>query len=131
MAITNQERLGKAMELLRAGLAPFVEREMLRPGSNLKQREHKLKRIAEEARLANKPIPEWDVAGLLRLMSESWFETFASALGYAEQALVTELRGVRNDWAHQKPFTSDNTDRALDSMARLLTAVSAGEADEV
>jgi len=28
MAITNQERVGKAMELLRAGLAPFVEREL-------------------------------------------------------------------------------------------------------
>ena len=27
MAITNQERVGKAMELLRAGLAAFVERE--------------------------------------------------------------------------------------------------------
>lgn len=27
MAITNQERVGKAMELLRQGLAPFVERE--------------------------------------------------------------------------------------------------------
>ena len=27
MAITNQERVGKAMDLLRAGLAPFVERE--------------------------------------------------------------------------------------------------------
>ena len=28
MDITNQERVGKAMELLRAGLAPFVEREL-------------------------------------------------------------------------------------------------------
>ena len=28
MAITNQERVGKAMDLLRAGLAPFVEREI-------------------------------------------------------------------------------------------------------
>jgi len=27
MAITNQERVGKAMELLRQGLAPFAERE--------------------------------------------------------------------------------------------------------
>ena len=27
MAITNQERVGKAMDLLRAGLAPFVDRE--------------------------------------------------------------------------------------------------------
>jgi hypothetical protein len=28
MAVTNQERVGKAMDLLRAGLAPFVEREV-------------------------------------------------------------------------------------------------------
>ena len=27
MVITNQDRVGKAMELLRVGLAPFVERE--------------------------------------------------------------------------------------------------------
>ncbi len=33
MAITNLERVGKAMELLRAGLAPFVQREF----SNLHQ----------------------------------------------------------------------------------------------
>ena len=131
MAITNHERVGKAMELLRTGLAPFVEREILRPGPNLNQREKRFRGIAKEARLTDKPLSEWDVAGLLRLMSESWYEAFASTLGYGEQALVTELRGVRNDWAHQKPLTSDNTDRALDSMARLLTAISAAEADEV
>ena len=28
MAITNHERVGTAMELLRQGLAPFVEREL-------------------------------------------------------------------------------------------------------
>lgn len=28
MTLTNQERGGKGMELLRAGLAPFVEREI-------------------------------------------------------------------------------------------------------
>ena len=27
MAITNHERVGKAMDLLKTGLAPFVERE--------------------------------------------------------------------------------------------------------
>lgn len=27
MAITNHERVGKALELLKAGLGPFVERE--------------------------------------------------------------------------------------------------------
>ena len=28
MALTNHERVGKALDLLRAGLAPFVEREL-------------------------------------------------------------------------------------------------------
>ncbi len=28
MAITNHERIGKALELLKGGLGPFIEREM-------------------------------------------------------------------------------------------------------
>lgn len=31
MAITNHERIGKALDLLKAGLAPFVEREFKNP----------------------------------------------------------------------------------------------------
>jgi len=44
---------------------------------------------------------------------------------------VSELRDVRNKWAHQESFSGDNADRALDSAERLLTAVSASQADEV
>src|SRR6202008_255019 len=33
------------------------------------------------------------------------------------------LRDVRNRWAHQKPFSSDDAYRALDSVGRLLSAV--------
>ena len=131
MAITNHERINKAMELLRAGLAPFVEREMLQPGPTLTQRQAKIDSIAKFTGFTGKPFSEWDAGGVLRLMGESWSDAFGHTLGYAEQALVTELRGVRNDWAHQKSFTSNDTDRALDSMARLLTAVSAPQADEV
>ena len=29
MAITNHERVGKSLELLKAGLGPFVEREII------------------------------------------------------------------------------------------------------
>ena len=45
--------------------------------------------------------------------------------------LVNELLDVRNRWAHQNPFSGDDADRALDSVSRLLTAVSAPQADEV
>ena len=44
---------------------------------------------------------------------------------------MSELRDLRNKWAHQKPFSSDDAYRALDSAGRLLTAVSAPQADEI
>jgi len=132
MAITNQERIGKAMELLKEGLQPFVEREM--------KAQH-AQRWFEEARdsvsdtqvnlfgTANQP--KWDVASILSVIWKQWNVVFAKTLGRAERSLVQELRDCRNKWAHQEPFSSDDADRALDSMARLLTAVSAPQADEV
>jgi len=131
MAITNQERVGKAMELLRAGLAPFVEREV-RSAINARSISMDLvRRFAEDPTVGQKPIAQWDVAALLKLMWGAWNDVFARTLGRAERSLVQELRDCRNKWAHQEPFSSDDADRALDSIARLLTAVSAPEAEEV
>jgi predicted AAA+ superfamily ATPase len=130
MAITNHERVGKALELVKAGLAPFVEREF----TNL----YKDRALTEAQRLmtserldARRPFSAWDAAVLLRLMWDSWNEVFRRTLGQAERTLVSELRDVRNRWAHQEPFSGDDADRALDSAERLLSAVSAPQADEV
>lgn len=130
MAITNQERIAKALDLLKAGVGPFVEREI---ESTLKKNVQvpAVRAFADDPLARDKPIPQWDAALLLKLMWESWNEVFRATLGPAERGLVGEIRGYRNRWAHQEPFSSDDTDRALDSIARLLTAVSASEADEV
>ncbi len=131
MAITNQDRVGKAIELLRVGLAPFVEREVQAAVKAGTVRMDTVRRFSEDPRLADKPIAQWDAAGLLKLMWETWNDVFRRTLGFAERSLVSELRECRNKWAHQEPFTSDDADRALDSAARLLAAVSAPQADEV
>src|SRR6266550_4089360 len=130
MAITNHERVGKALELVKAGLAPFVEREFK---SLYKERAlAEAQRFMTSERLdANRPFAAWDAAVLLRLMWDSWNDVFRRILGQAERTLVSELRDVRNRWAHQEPFSGDDADRALDSAERLLTAVSAPQADEV
>ena len=75
--------------------------------------------------------PLEDSAALLVIMDRKWSEVFRTTLGKAERSLVNELIEVRNRWAHQQPFSSDDTDRALDSMGRLLASVSAPQADEV
>jgi predicted AAA+ superfamily ATPase len=130
MATTNHDRVGKAMELLKGGLGPFVEREFK---STCKDRvAAEVTRYLGEDRLnAKKSIAEKDVAALLKLMWEAWNEVFRLTLGPAERSLVSELREHRNRWAHQDAFSGDDAYRALDSAGRLLNAVSAPQADDI
>ena len=131
MAITNQERVGKALELLKAGLGPFVEREVQDKIKAGGVHMDTVRRFVDDPHLTDKPIDQWDVAALLKLMWETWNDVFRTVLGRAERSLVNEIRDQRNKWAHQDSFSSDDADRTLDSIARLLTAVSASQADEV
>lgn len=130
MAITNRDRVDKALEVLREGLAPWVEGEVKTMTST--DARALIARVgAEGALLTNKPIAQWDVAPLLKLMWEGWKDLFSLTLGFAERSIVSELREYRNRWAHQGTFSSDDAYRVLDSAGRLLTAVSAPQADEI
>jgi predicted AAA+ superfamily ATPase len=130
MAISNYERVGKAMELLRLGLGPFVDRELTsRYGEKSELQASYI--LGEGTHYANKSILDYDAAALLKLMWKGWNDVFGLTLGQAERSLVSELRDARNKWAHQNTFSGDDTYRALDSAARLLTAVSAPESTEV
>jgi hypothetical protein len=131
MSISNHERVGKALDLLKAGLRPYFEREMraalgdkwLDDAANA-FRDGRLPRDA-------KGVVNWDSHAMLSVMANTWNSVFAKKLGKAERNLVEELRNTRNDWAHQKPFSSDDTYRALDTVQRLLSAISAEQAAEV
>ena len=48
MAITNHERVGKALDLLRGGLGPFVEREIKGAIESRKLDAHKLRRYLDD-----------------------------------------------------------------------------------
>lgn len=130
MAITNHERVGKALELLRAGLGPFVERELQAQFRGQAQAEA-LRLAGDDKNLVGKPVREWDVAALLRVMWTGWDEVFRRVLGQAERSLVVELREWRNKWAHQEAFSTDDAYRALDSASRLLSAIAAPQAEDL
>jgi hypothetical protein len=119
------------MELLKAGLAPFAEREAfarISPADAMAMIEDF---ASADRKLAGKPMDAWDVAALLNFMWSKWNEIYNRTLGNAERSLVSELREHRNNWAHQAAFSSDDAYRALDSAGRLLTAVSAPESEEM
>jgi hypothetical protein len=129
MAITNSERVGKALDLLKDGLRPYVERELKATYKN---------RWLETAKpsFPNWQQPgkdgeglNWDSQAILQVMCDLWNDCFKKILGVSERNLAFELRDVRNKWAHQKAFSTDDAYRAIDSVKRLLEAVSAPEVE--
>ena len=131
MALTNRERVQKGFELLRQGLIPYAEREFkksLGPKWDADIDGRTRTRIDRErdGRI------RWDTSALLKVMIDVWMDVFSATLGHFERSLVSELLEFRNKWAHEHPFSSDDTLRALDSMQRMLQAISAaGPASEV
>src|SRR6266545_2588368 len=102
MASSNHERVGKALDLLKEGLRPFVERELKAQHAQLWFEEAKASVSELQANLfGTEAEPRWDAASLLAVMWNQWQVVFRKTLGQAERTLVSELRGVRNAWAHQ------------------------------
>ncbi len=131
MTISNLERIGKGLQILRAGLAPYILRELK---SFYKERwwvsgvETVLENAVGREALSGTGTPEerlkrLDIQALLIVMWENWNAVFKAELGHIGRSYVSELREVRNRWAHQQPFSPDDTYRALDTMSRLLEMV--------
>jgi predicted AAA+ superfamily ATPase len=132
MALSNRDRVGRGFELLAEGLEPFVDPRMARAAGTIGEDWAKLLEARDEAKHGTRKVYEKsDPQVLLRVLTEEW-RVFKDELSRADQSFASELRATRNDWAHNKPFSGDDTYRALDTMERLLTAVGAvPQADEV
>ncbi|MEO0935739.1 MAG: Swt1 family HEPN domain-containing protein, partial [Cyanobacteria bacterium J06641_2] len=132
MALSNRERVGRALDLLKDGLYPFVERELrdihgdrwVLAAAPYVSEDRTLRRKTEQTL-------KQDVGQLLHVVWCMWRDVFKNTLGNFEKNLVGELKFTRNSWAHNEPFSTDDTHRALDSIARLLNSICASQADEV
>jgi len=125
MVISNRERVGRALETLKIGIYPFVEREMkadsgeqwVKVAANALRDDYTNRKSVEE-------VLKDDIAALLNVMLGNWTEVFKKTLGKSERSLVHELIATRNAWAHGDPFSLDDTYRAFDSISRLLSSIS-------
>ena len=127
MQMSNRERIERALDLLRAVLAPYVERELetaLREG---RLTEEQMASLRNDPQLKGKALREGDTLFQLNLMNDVWPEVFQPALGFMPRSLVNEMRDWRNQWAHQNAFSSEDTLRALDTARRLLEVVGAAD----
>ncbi|MCF1708707.1 DUF499 domain-containing protein [Tabrizicola sp. J26] len=126
MAKSTRQYVFEGMEFMRDGLHGYVLRSLENGlGANWPQRV-----IAD--------FPQWrpeqngkftlDTQKLLQIMERFWNDCFRNTLERTHRSIVNELVDVRNKLAHDGTFTYDDAERALDSMRRLLEAVSASEA---
>ena len=116
MALSNRDRLGKALDQLRDALLPYISRQLYdNLGSNWQDR------------LDPKANNLHDVALLINLFIEHWQVVFRKTLSQSDRAYVSELKEARNKWAHSAPMASDDVDRYLDTAVRLCRNINASE----
>jgi len=116
MALSNRDRLGKALDQLRDALLPYISRQLY---DNLGP--------SWQDRLDPKNSNLHDVSVLLGLFIEHWPNVFKKPLSQSDRAYVSELKEGRNKWAHSAPLSSDDVDRYLDTAVRLCRNINAGE----
>ena len=137
---SNRDRLGRGLELLGEGLAPFVDHYLTAHTAV-----HTTAAVGGTGRDRGRihqtrgPMRHGSPTSLgrayggvqLRVLTEDW-RAFTDALSRVERAFAAELWDVRNRWARNAAFSAEDTSRALDTMARLLIAAGAtDQAEEV
>ena len=129
MALSNHERIGKAIALLGEGLAPFVARECeAQLGKNWPAAVQRAETRGGQPRQVNPRDPQF----LLKVLWDEWNTTFSRKLSRSDRSYVAELQAVRNSWAHNHSFSTDDALRGLDTAQRLLESAAAGaQANEV
>ena len=125
MAKSARQTVFEGMELLPQGLKPFIAQRLKAAFGDDWERE------------VISRFPEWrpeqngkfslDTQKLLKILERLWNDAFRDVLERSHRSMVNELTDVRNKLAHDGKFSYDDAERALDSMRRLLEAVSAGQ----
>ena len=131
MATSNRDRIDRGLQVLAAGLGPFVDSMMSAAAPAGRDWVEMLEDRDNTRHGTRHRYSREDPRFLLKVMTEEW-RVFKDKLSRAEQSFASELRDAGNRWGHNEPFSADDTYRVLDTMERLLTAVDAtAEADAV
>ncbi len=130
MALSNRDRLSKALDLFTESYRVWVGQQLQGKfgDDGIAQAQEFIKQAARPGAFVPQNPDEWDVQCILNIIFSMWRTYFREVLGSQENSMLHELQTIRNEWAHQKAFNTNDTLRALDTVARLLKAVSAHNA---
>ena len=130
MTTSAREFIFKGLELILEPLAFFVEEHLK------KELGEDWQTIAKESyknlKVTNDKIDRDNIA-LFKIIDIFWKDVFFNFFKRTIiRSIVNELREVRNDHAHNEPFSDDEVERALSSMQILMESIDASdEATEI
>jgi len=142
MALSNRDRIDRMFQILAPALDDFISSVIGQASPALGANWTQLVqgKDVKNGAPASKVYDPLDPQVQFRMLTEvnittgykpGWYP-FSSSIGKAGDAYATELREVRNKWAHNGTFTDDDAYRALDTAERLLGLIgSTTEAEEV
>ena len=122
MAVTNYERVGRGLILVRDAIRPEVE-QAWRTRFGPRWLEQVNRRLHHRDRAAG----AGDLLFLLKGMDATWDQFFRDTLSRATRSYLHLLWDARNRWAHNERFGSEETLRILDHCEMMLEAFRAGE----
>ncbi|TCJ34611.1 Swt1 family HEPN domain-containing protein [Parafrankia sp. BMG5.11] len=142
MALSNRDRIDRMFQILAPALDDYISSVIGQADQALGAEWTKLVQAKDlkNGAPAGKSYDPRDPQIQFRMLTEGnitggykpgWYP-FNQTVGRAGETFASELREVRNDWAHNGSFSDDDAYRALDTGERLLRLVGAGaDADEV
>ncbi|MCK9923645.1 Swt1 family HEPN domain-containing protein [Frankia sp. AgPm24] len=142
MALSNRDRIDRMFQILAPALDDFISSVIGQVDPALGAEWTKLVhgKDVKNGASADKSYDPLDPQVQFRILTEGnitggyksgWYP-FSQTVGRVGETYASELREVRNGWAHNRPFTDDDAYRALDTGERLLKLIGANaEFDQV
>ena len=133
--MTNNQIIQKALEILREQLAPYILQQLQQsPLFRTKDAwwergvigalsDRNLTCPSDDGTYESR-VGSLDISMCLNLLDYHWKDIFLNKLGGAARSWAKEIKEYRNRWAHfgSKPFTDEETRRAIDTMEVLAGA---------
>jgi hypothetical protein len=123
-SISNKERVGRVLDLVTEGLAPWMVERL--------EREHGP--AWQETVRADAGAPPRDVKSnlddpqyLFWVFDKQWIGLFKELPSYEDRRCVSALWDARKEWAHGGRFTDEQTERVLSDGEHLIRSVGAVE----
>lgn len=127
--ITNKERVGRVLDLVAAGLGPWMVERLSRKYGDEWQSQVRAAAGAPPRDFTDKVD---DPSYLFWVFDKQWFGLFKEHASHEDKRCVSALWDARKEWAHAGKFTDEQAERVVSDGEHLLRSIGAvPQADQV